>query len=424
MKKIKFSKRVKKTKTKPLSYDICLIVHGTVLLHTKHQNFVIQPEESLFELTATEVAEVARRLLPLATTRQRIALALPGEEFVATTLKLPMMDEQALRNAVHLQLPTLLPGATDPLLLAVQPGAEDEQICALWMPIKRAEELFKAFDKVGLFLAGILPRPLVALPATPTSCQIYDEDDNTITSLEWSGTAIRRWLHLPKTDCDSSEFKKQLEEALSTFSTDLEQERKTSVKDWEELSMPPPATYGYAFIPPGAVAQMAKAVRQKKRLRLSIAAGLLFAALLGGLYFAIDHEQRLKQRLTELKRRTVTVSQLRAEVGEIEEHLGPVKNFPRQNVVELLEKLNGMIPKDSWIVSFNIEGGAVKIEGYSPNPTRLIEVLTKDPSFYQVEQSRGTISERGKEELRFGINFKLKDFDLAAYWLEYFPNKR
>ena len=49
-------------------------------------------------------------------------------------------------------------------------------------------------------------------------------------------------------------------------------------------------------------------------------------------------------------------------------------------------------------------------------PTKLIEILTKQPEFYDVHQSRGTTQEVNRKELRFGIDFKLKDFDLATYW--------
>ena len=161
---MKSSKRLKRKSS--TTSDICLIVHGSMLLHTKHHNLIAQPDESLLKLTPTELANAARRLLPVTTKRTRIALALPSDEFVATTLKLPAVAAQNIKNVVNLQLPTLLPGVTEPLLLAVQTPTVGEQTCALWMPTKRAEELFQAFDKEGLFLNCILPRPVVVLPNT------------------------------------------------------------------------------------------------------------------------------------------------------------------------------------------------------------------------------------------------------------------
>jgi hypothetical protein len=418
---MKSSKRLKR---KPFtSSDICLIVHGSMLLHTKHHNLIAQPDESLFKLTPTELANAARRLLPVTTKRTRIALALPGSEFVATTLKLPPVAAQNIKNVVNLQLPTLLPGVTEPLLLAVQAPIKGEKTCALWMPSKRAEELFQAFDKEGLFLNCILPRPVVVLPNTSKPYQVYDEDDNTITCLEWSNGVIQRWLHLPKAERDEPEFQTQLEEALSSLQTGVEQEWKSSVSDWENLPSPLPTAYDYAFIPPGAAVRKVKAVQRKKRMGLIFALLLLITGIIGGIYYAIDYELTLKQRLTELKRRTVNISQLRAEVGEIEQLIGPIKNLPRQDIVTILESLDNAIPKDSWIVSFHIEEGFVKLEGYSPEPTELIEKLTNEPRFVEVGQTRDISKEGSRKELRFGIGFRLKDFDLESYRLEYFSER-
>ena len=238
----------KKRQKQPLSCDIALIVYNTVLLHTKHKNIVAHGQESLLKFTATELAEAARRLLPLTTKRYKIALALPSAEFVATCLTLPAAAAaQNLKNVVNLQKPNLLPGMTEQLLLAVQAPTEGEHICALWMTVKRAEELFQAFDKVDLFLSCILPRSVILLPETKIPSQIYDEDDNTITCIQCSDGIIQRWLPIPKIDYEEAEFRQQLDEALSD---DIKSIRKTHIEDWETLSTPSSRAYHYAFTPP------------------------------------------------------------------------------------------------------------------------------------------------------------------------------
>jgi len=416
--KIKFPKQfVKKRPRKPVSSDICLIVHGTVLLHGQQQISITQADESL--LTATELAKAARGLLPETTQKERIALALPGIEFVATSLKIPAVAMANPKEVVNLQMPTLLPGVTEQLLLSVEASSDGEQTCALWLPVKRAEELFQAFDKVGLFLNCILPRPLVVLPHTKKPFQVYDEDDKTITYMGWSGNVIQRWLHTLKVDCDESLFQTQLDDALSSFSNEMEQERKTSVSNWQGMPIPSPSAYSYAFIPPHAGLRMAQEARQKKQRQMKVAVGALIVAVIGGLFFANYHKQSLEQRLADLKRKD-TISQLRAEVSEIEEMIAPVKKFPHQDVILILEKLNAMIPKTSWITHFHIEWGTVKFEGYSPNPSELIEILSKEPHISNVEITRGTNKERGKEELRFGISLKLKGLNWINYQSEYF----
>jgi hypothetical protein len=420
-----FSRSKKRTRLKPISCDICLMVYNHVLLHAKRHNLVAQPEESLFQLTATEIAETARRLLPLTTKQQRIALALPSNEFVATNLKLPSaIDVQHIKNAVNFQLANLLPGMTEPLLLAVQPQIQGDQTYAIWLVSKRAEELFQAFNQVGLFLTCILPRPLIALPRTKAaSCQVYDEDENSITYLEWSDGVIQQWLHLPKSDCEEADFRQQLEAIVATFTAGLDQERKTTLEDWREQPMPIPSAYNYAMIPPGAVLRMAQVAKRRQQRWLAAAAGLLIIGIMIGFYVATDYERKLQEQLTELRERTGKISQLRGEVEQIEQLIGPIKNLPKQNVVEILEKLDQLIPKNSWIVNFQIEGGVIKVEGYSPEPTKLIEILSNEPAFEDVRHSQGIRREADKPELKFGISCKLKGFDLKSYWLEYFSTK-
>ncbi len=404
--------KVKKQRTKPISCDICLIVHGSVLLHAEHQT-------QADALKPIELAEAARRLLPATSKRQRIALALPSSEFVATTLNLPPAATLDLKNVVNMQLSTLLPGLTEQLLLAVQAPPKGQQTYALWMPVKRAEELFQAFDKVGLFLGCILPRPVL-----PHTRSVYDEDENNITYLEWSGDVIQHWLQLSKKDFDEPEFQKQLDNALLNFTSDIEVERKTCPSDWEDFSKLSSVAYSYAFRPPSAAARMTEVSRKIKRRSLYVITGLLIVGLVAGIYFAINYKQRLEQRLTDLKRSTFNVSRLRAEVGEIEEKIAPIKNFPSQAVVLILEILNEQIPKDSWITHLHFEENLVKLDGYSPDPTQLMEILNNHPKIFNVEQTGKTSSERGKTEYRFRISFKWKDSDLQAdyenYWVEYF----
>lgn len=424
MKKIKFPQLIKKRRVRPsVRCNVCLIVYDDSLLPTARQDRAAPSEVTALKLSPSALAQAAKQVLGGHSNKhQQIALALPGHEFVATELNLPAIATQNLKNAVMLQLPTLLPGVTNPLLLAVQAPVAGEQTCALWLPAKRAEDLFQAFNKENLFLACILPRPLIALPNKV--CQLFDEDEGTITCLEWSGTTVRRWLPLLKTDCDSNEFQTQWEETLSNLTPDLEQLWKTEAGDWKACPPPSPAALGYAFIPPGAVLRMKQIVQRKKRIRWGIAAGFMVLCIIGGILFAISYENQLKQRLAELKTLTLEVRQLQAETVQIENSIGPINEFPAQKITEVLNILNRLVPKNSWITGFQIEAGRVKIEGYSPNPAELIPVLSNELRFNDVEISGAIQSERGKTENKFGISFKLKGINFKEYWLEHFPVER
>jgi len=414
-----FKKKKKSFKKQWKKSDNCkfnLIIHDHKLLVGKRNN-------SITQLTAIEIATAAKRLLPSRAKRQNIALILPSSEFVATSLNLPAVAAQNLENVVNLQKESLLPGVTEPLLLAVQAPLEGERTTALWLPVKRAEELWQAFKQVGLFVRCIIPRPLIALPnKKSTPYFVYDEDDANITGVEWSSGVIKNWLHVAKIDRENLNFEEQFEEALSTFS-EIPQNWKTNLNDWKKVKLPPKA-YDYAFTPPSASAFLNQKVKKKNTTRISLLILLALASLGGGVTYAIDYQSKLEQQLFKLKKRTLNISRLRAEVGEINQTIGAIVNFPSQPLIIILNSLNQMIPEDSWLVGFRIEGGKIKFEGYSPNPTALIEILTKIPQIHQIEQNRGTTTEIGRKELRFGISFKLRDYDLASYWLEYFPKKR
>lgn len=411
-KKKSFKKQWKKS-------DNCkfhLIIHDHKLLVGKRKNSVTQ-------LTPIEIATAAKRLLPSRAKRQNIALILPSSEFVATSLNLPAIAAQNLESVVSLQKESLLPGVTEPLLLAVQAPLEGERTTALWLPVKRAEELWQAFKQVGFFVRCIIPRPLIALPhKKSTPYFVYDEDNTNITGVEWSSGVIKNWLHVAKIDRENPNFEEQFEEALSTFS-EIPQNWKTNLNDWKKVKLPARA-YDYAFTPPSASAFLAKKANTKNTTRISLLILLVLASLGGGATYAIDYQKKLEQELSKLKNRTLDIRRLQAEVGEINQTIGAIINFPDQPLIIILNSLNQMIPQDSWLVGFRIEGGKIKFEGYSPNPTALIEILNQIPQIHQIEQNRGTTTEIGRKELRFGISFKLKDYDLASYWLEYFPKKR
>ena len=422
---IRFPK-LKRTRTRPrISVNICLIVHNNNLLHATKQNLVAHQEESLS--TPKALAEAARRLLPNTNNQQKIALALPSQEFIATSLTLPAaITEQNVLNVVNLQLPTLLPGTNQPLLLAVKAQEKGGQTVALWMPTKRAEELFQAFNKVGLFLTCILPRPLVSLPKENKLFRICDEDEETLTHIEWAKSTVTKWLHLPKSDLEITEFHSQLETTLDTFSKPDQQISKQSTEDWDNLPMPPPTVYDYAFIPPQAAARMQRIAKNKQFRFIMAGVVLLVASISLGLGYAIHHKRELEKQLIELKNSTFDTRRFHEEISLIEADIAPIKNFPDPKILEVLATLNTVIPKNSWVNGFEIDGSSVSIQGQGPNPTELLQTLS-DPAINQglfagVNFSAAT--EKGKEgKEKFSIQFQIKGIDMKSYWLEYFEKK-
>jgi len=419
--KLKFKQR--KKQYKPLiSADIFLVIYDSnLLLLGEPANKNIRHSEPLLELTPKGIAEAARRLLPSTDAQKYIGLGVANTEFIATTVNLPGVAPESFKSAVHLQLPALLPGLTNPMLLAVQPQSDGGETIALWMSAEKATILFEAFKKVGLFLACILPRPLIALPHNASPCQIYDEDEHIISCLEWSGTAIRRWVQLSTVDCNCPEFSSQFDESLSTLAHADNQIRRTQESDWKGHSVPPPAVYNYAFIPSGVILHIAEKRKKTKHRQLMGLAAVFIAGLLVAAGIAVNYKHTLKKEMRATRARTFRTAHLKAESLKIIEDIEPVQDFPRPNVIAILSRLNELIPKNSWISMLRIEDGNVEIEGYSPSPSDLIKILSAEPQFLNVGFSRTTRSERDKES--FGIAFKLKDIDIKVYQEKYFlPN--
>ena len=65
--------------------------------------------------------------------------------------------------------------------------------------------------------------------------------------------------------------------------------------------------------------------------------------------------------------------------------------------------------------------GIVEIEGFSPNPARLVEILSGNPAFVDVAFSRASRTLAGKSESdRFGVRFRLQAVDLEPYLKKHF----
>jgi hypothetical protein len=196
------------------------------------------------------------------------------------------------------------------------------------------------------------------------------------------------------------------------------------MSDWEDIPMPPAVVYSYAFIPPSTSAHLARVALRKKNRWRKIMAGFFIFLILLGIGAILNYENRLKKHLAGLRDRTADTTRLQSQVLRIEEIIAPIKKFPRQDVTKILDALDKLVVKDSWMTSFRIEAGSVEIEGYSPNPAQLLEVLARQPDFTDVGFSRATRSEVGRKEESFGIHFKLKEIDVPTYWVQYFAVER
>lgn len=391
-------------------------------------------EESLVELNSDQhyqleqiadaqtVAHAARRLLPAADSKKNIALALPSHEFIATQAHLPGVGSENLHSALLLQKPMLLPGYSDTLLLAVHAQAQsDGHYLVLWFSAQRADDLFAAFLEQGLNLSLILPRPLVMLQETETTQHLYDEDSSSITYAQWEDNRLSRWLWMDKQDYEKNDFRQQLEEYLREadlrFEEEAQWQRKSHLSDWENIPHPPKRACYYSFIAPQA-AQQHKLKQRKQRWRWFYGSLLLLLlALLGTGAWLWYQQYQLQQAIAQLKEQTRNIEKLRQGVFAIEDEIGPIALFPEQDVISLLQQLNGLIPKNSWITRMKIENGIIEIEGNSPEPVNILESLANSELFTEVTFNQPI---RGQ---RFGIAMQIVGVDVKAYMEIYFPDQ-
>ena len=112
---------------------------------------------------------------------------------------------------------------------------------------------------------------------------------------------------------------------------------------------------------------------------------------------------------------------MRSTVTRFEENWGLFIDYPRPDVMAVVKKLNSIIPQDSWIKGFEIKSGVVEIDGYSPNPTGILEVISRQREFEQASFNQRTRTERGKNNEHFGITFHLNSINMEAYQDKYFP---
>ncbi len=395
--------------------DYCLVLYQESLVElNSDQHYQLERPDDLEAL-----AGAARRLLPAADVKKNIALCLPSEEFIATQAHLPGVGADNLHSALLLQKPMLLPGYTAPLLLAVhsQPQSDGHYL-VLWFAAQRADALYQAFAQQGLNLSLILPRPLALLQSDEGCQQLYDEDSSGITYARFENGSLQNWLWVDKLDYEQADFRQQLDNKLAADSPPgAVWQRKTCLADWHNSPHPHPAACFYRFVAPLAEQQRRKA-RTKQRWRwFFFILATLFLSVLGAGAWLWYQQYQLNQEIAKLHEQTREIEKLRQSVFSIEDAVGPIALFPEQDVIGLLQSLNNLIPKNSWITRMKIEGGLVEIEGESPEPVKILEALANAGLFTEVAFNQPI---RGQ---RFGISMKIIGVDVKSYLEEYFPDR-
>lgn len=361
-----------------------------------------------------------------------LLLLLPPAEFLASPFSMPGVSRDNLKSALSLQAYTLLPGYEQPLSLAVnsnthpaqqsdaEPGDEKTET-ALWLSRGRIDALFDAFAAQGLLLAGIMPRVLAA--AAEGNCRITETDTATTVVLDYLATAspadgyIARWLQIGNQDLQQEEFNRQWQQQTTVEPESLPVISLHSAEDYRSTAQTVCANRHYSFIPAGAAAVLAQQTKGRRLLALGAAAGVVL--LLAAVPFMLQSIQARIQLagLADLRQQAVQARADQARVREFEQEWGVFLEFPRQDLPTVLTNLQTAI-SPGYLSALNIEQGEVALEGDSPDPQSLLELLEQNPLFTQVDFARATNNQR------YFIDLRLSTADFEAYQAWYFPDVR
>jgi len=298
---------------------------------------------------------------------------------------------------------------------------------ALWFSQHKAQELFLAFEKAGLTLSAILPR-LTLLSNKGHSLKpemdiFREKADNYLAQFSFSDFSLVQLGHITDADSKIEVFKKEWETTFGSIDSSIN--CLQNKQDWLEFISDKHNSDNYrhtqyAYFP----TDIKKRFKSRGRLRNSRVIGLLAFVIVFALAvpFLINEvrywqeERKYQHYLEEAK----NVRMMREKILKNEDEWALFLNYPQTNALDIIFRLNKIIPANSWISSFQIKNGYVEIDGYSPNPAAILEVISAQSDFNEVAFNQNIRAERGKDKERFGITFHIRDLNIEEYEKEYF----
>lgn len=395
-----------------------LLLHDDALidLQTGQHQLLIDPNDPV------QVAQTARRLLPQ--WNKPVALFLPPSAFVATSVHLPGVAQANLANALRLQLPQLLPGVTEKLLMSIPPTVRsDGMYIILWLSSGYADSLFSAFSQVGLSLNLLLPRPLAAI--VDKTSQVFDQDSELVSFMSWEEGQMVQCLNLTRDEYDDPYFCEQFNQTTQAFQNSPTLQIKDNTTKWlHAIKSLSPDIFRHGFTPPLAEQAQLAARRRQKWLGVKALGVVLGLIAIWATFWSWNYIDKVDTRLKRLQAETKDVNQLRSKVIELQDKIAPIEEFPakKQDISALLIYLNGAIPKNSWLTRLKVDAGHVEVEGITPDPSSILEKLSQNSAFSEVAFNRQFDSQGGTG--KFGISFKLNGLEVKKYLEKYFPQNQ
>ncbi len=369
---------------------------------------------------AENIALAAVRIIAREKQTSHVALYLPNPEFVATEYELPEVAEQNVPAALQYQIDELLPAYPSELLLAVRHNNAQEKNLALWLDLSRTNDLYNAFHARELELIAIIPRIFLALLTADKGKEqkLRVRDDINLQHAGLEQGSLKQWGAITSAELEDKEYFQQWQQTFGELGSVPCFE---SIEAWQNVDLEQLAQIRYAFFPESARVNLKKRSRLKKGRLAAIAAGIFFLLLAKPFVDNILRYNKWETRYLQYMEDTQEVRTMRTAVTQFEDKWSLFLDYPKADVVSVIKKLNAIIPKNSWVTVFEMKNGIVEIEGYSPNATGLLEVISKQAEFSQAAFNQRTRTQRGKNSEHFGISFHLDSINMDAYQEKYFP---
>ncbi len=322
----------------------------------------------------------------------RIILLLPPGHFSISEHQFSNLDRDALLRALHFQQDELFPGM-EPLVVTASCSPSH----ALWMRQSELKRWQQAFALTGLKLLAVGPRNLLRQYLGETGFNSLDGNSMIEATVDPQGN-LTGWS-----------FKENLESNPGEDSGDS--------SPWKGFK-------GRWRIRRSDYLFLSERGNNKPRLGLwlglaVVAISLLMTYAVLPLVQQLNLRAELEQQVADLRQQAGDVLTLREQVMALEERLAPVLNYPKTKIGSLLTLLDRNLPKESWLLSMRVTESIVEIEGVSPDPSRVIELLSARPEFSEVAFSKAIRQDlrRGGSggRSRFGIRLKLAGIDFDGW---------
>ena len=402
------------------------------LLIFEHEIIDLDTGESqlIDDYSAESILSGATQLIPKSIKKPSIALFLPSSEFVSIPYQLPQVEKHNILSVLKYQQTELLPECQQSLLVAAKHDSLSTDNRAIWFSKQRANTLFEIFIKHNIRISSLFPASLLFATTnkhSQTAQQKYDifceQGEDYFLLTQFVHQQLKNWDFFYRKDLQQKDLKLQFQELWDSKYPDIDFSSVDIINNkekWLQIAGKALPQKEYGFYPE----QAETFITQESRFRKGRFSGiiLLLLVFLLSIPFLKNMLQlnQLQQAYNDKVVQTKDVRIARESVLNYEDNWAAFDQFPQINIPQILLKINILIPKNSWLSSFELNKGIINIEGYSPNPAEILELLSRLEEFDQVRFNQNIRSERGKNKEHFGITFRLIAIDEDTYYKEFF----